>query len=140
MSEEGRKRLKDLAQNLRARDKITDEGRHKKGLLMIELMARDLTGEDGMPGLKLWRDAPSRFRLQRGTRNADITLEWQREIGAAVMTCQKHGEAKKLSRYIVDEATDAWRRMEGEGGELYADMEEALVEYLYPEAKQPLPK
>jgi hypothetical protein len=140
MSEQGRKRLKELAQNLRAREKITDEGRHKKGLVMIELMARDLTGDDGMPELKLLRDAPSKFRLQRGKRNADIALEWQRDIGAAVMTCQKHGEAKKVTRYILDESADVWRRMEGEGGELYADMEEALVEFLYPEAKQPMPK
>jgi len=95
MSEEGRKRLKDLAQNLRAREKITDEGRHKKGLLMVELMARDLTGDDGMPELKLLRDAPSKFRLVRGKRNAEITLEWQRDIGAGVMTCQKNAEAKK---------------------------------------------
>lgn len=134
MSEEGRKRLKDLAQNLRAREKITDEGRHKKGLLMVELMARDLTGDDGMPELKLLRDAPSKFRLVRGKRNAEITLEWQRDIGAGVMTCQKNAEAKKVTRYILDEGADVWRRMEGEGGELYADMEEALVEYLYPEA------
>jgi hypothetical protein len=139
MSEEGRKRLKDLAQNLRARDKITDEARHKKGLLMIEMMARDLTGDEGMPGIKLWRDAPSKFRLQRGTRNAEIMLEWQREIGAAVMTCQKHGEPKVVTRYILDEAVDKWNRMEGEGGELYADIEEALVEYLYPEGKRPPP-
>lgn len=27
--------------------------------------------------------------------------------------------------------------MEGEGGELYADLEQALVEYLYPEMNQP---
>jgi len=140
MSEEGRKRLKDLAQNLRAREKITDDGRHKKGLLMVEMMARDLGGDDGMPGLKLLRDAPSKLRLQRGTRNADITLEWQRDIGAAVMTCQKHGEPKKATRYILDDTTEMWRRMEGAGGELYADVEEALVEYLYPEAKQPIPK
>jgi hypothetical protein len=139
MSEEGRKRLKDLAQNLRAREKITDEARHKKGLLMIEMMARDLTGDEGMPGIKLWRDAPSKFRLHRGTRNAEISLEWQREIGAAVMTSTKHGEPKKMTRYILDEPADVWRRMEGEGGELYADIEEALVEYLYPEAKRPLP-
>jgi hypothetical protein len=140
MSEEGRKRLKDLAQNIRARDQISDEGRHKKGLLAIEMMARDVTGDDGMPGIKLWRDAPSKFRLQRGTRNAEITLEWQRPIGAIVMSCEKHGEPKKTARYVLDDAADAWRRMEGDGGELYADMEEALVEYLYPEAKLPMPK
>ena len=93
-----------------------------------------------MPGLKLWRDAPSKFRMQRGNRNAEISVEWQREIGAGVMSCQKFGEPKKVTRYILDEAADLWRRMEGEGGELYADVEEALVEFLYPEAKQPMPK
>jgi len=136
MSDEGRKRLKDLAKKVRDREKITDEGRNKRGLLLIELVARDLTGEDGMPGLKLWRDAPSKFRLERSPRNAEIALEWQRDIGAAVMTCQKHGEAKRLTRYIHDEAADTWRRMEGDG-EIYADLEQALVEYLYPEMSQP---
>jgi hypothetical protein len=136
MSDEGRKRLKNLAQKIRDREKITDEGRHKRGLLMIEMMARDLTGDDGMPGLKLWRDAPSKFRLERGQRNAEIMLEWQRDIGAAVMTCQKHGEAKRITRYIHEETADHWRRMEGDG-ELYADIEQALVEYLYPEMNQP---
>jgi hypothetical protein len=135
MSDEGRKRLKDLANKIREREKVTDEGRHKRGLLIVELLARDLTGDDGMPGLKLWRDAPSKFRLERAKRNAEIMFEWQRDIGAAVMTCQKHGEAKHISRYIHDESADAWRRMEGEGGELYADLEAALVEYLYPEMK-----
>lgn len=120
MSDEGRKRLKDLAQKVREREKVTDEGRHKRGLLIVELLARDLTGEDGMPGLKLWRDAPSKFRLERAKCNAEIAFEWQRDIGA-----------------VNDEATDAWRRMEGEGGELYADLEAALVEYLYPEMTQP---
>jgi len=137
MSDEGRKRLKDLAQKVRDREKITDEGRHKRGLLLVELMARDLTGEDGMPGLKLWRDAPSKFRLERAPRNAEIMLEWQRDIGAAVMTCQKHGEPKRVTRYIHDEAADTWRRMEGSGGEIYADLEQALVEYLYREMSQP---
>ena len=135
MSEEGRKRLKDLANKVREREKVTDEGRHKRGLLIVELLARDLTGDDGMPGLKLWRDAPSKFRLERAKRNAEIAFEWQRDIGAAVMTCQKHGEPKRVTRYIHDESKDEWRRMEGEGGELYADVEAALVEYLYPEMK-----
>jgi hypothetical protein len=135
MSDEGRKRLKDLANKIREREKVTDEGRHKRGLLIVELLARDLTGEDGMPGLKLWRDATSKFRLERAKRNAEIMFEWQRDIGAAVMTCQKHGEPKKITRYIHDEAADTWRRMEGDGGELYADLEAALVEYLYPEMK-----
>lgn len=138
MSEDGRKRLKELAQNIRAKAAQSDEGRHKKGLLLVEMMARDVTGEDGMPGIKLWRDAPSKFRLTRGNRNAEITLEWQREIGAAVMTCTKQNEPKKVARYILDDAAEVWRRMEGEG-EIYDDLAGALVEYLYPEGKTPSP-
>jgi hypothetical protein len=30
--------------------------------------------------------------------------------------------------------------MEGEGGELYEDLENALVEFLYPEMKRPPPQ
>src|SRR4051812_38961168 len=103
MSDEnaGRKRLFDLAKKVK--EKVTQAGDpllNKKGLLLIEMMARDLTGENAMPGLKLYRDAPSKFRLQRPTRNAEITLEWQREILAAALTCQKHGEPSTMVRYV----------------------------------------
>ena len=135
MSDDGRKRLKALAERVRAKALVTDEARHKKGLLMVELLSRDLTGDDALPELKLSRDAPSKFRVTRARRGAEITVEWQRDIGAAVMTGQKEGEARKMSRYILDEETEVWRRMEGTG-ELYEDVEAALIQYLYPEGKE----
>jgi hypothetical protein len=135
MSDEGRKKLKELAQAIRSKQNKSDEERHKKGLLMVEQMSRDLTGDDGMPNLKLWRDAPAKFRVQHGTRNAEISLEWQRDIGAVVMTCQKFGEPKVVSRYVLIEATNVWRCMEREDADVYGDMAAALVEYLYPEGK-----
>ena len=135
MSESGRKKLQDLAKAVREKTAPSGEPLlNRKGLLMIELLARDLAAPDGMPGLKLWRDAPSKFHLTRGDRNADISVEWQREIGAAVMTCQKHGEPRVLTRYVYDEPQDRWRRMDGDV-ELYDDVVAALTEYLYPEAK-----
>ena len=83
MSEErGRKLLMDLAKVVS--EKVAPTGEpilNREGLKMVERIARDLTAPGGMPGLKLWRDAPSKFRLQRAPRNAEITLHWQRDIG-----------------------------------------------------------
>lgn len=135
MSDEGRKRFKNLAERVRAKVVESDEARHKKGLLLIELMARDLKTESGLPDLVLSRDAPSKFRLNRARRNGEISLEWQRDIGAAVMTAQRPGEPRTMARYILDETTDVWRRMEGEG-EIYEDMETILIDCLYQEGKQ----
>ena len=133
--ERGRKLLQDLAKNVQ--EKVSPTGEpllNREALKTVERLARDLTGPGGMPGLKLWRDAPGKFRLQRSPRNAEITLHWQRDIGAMVMTGEKHGNPKQLVRYVFDQALEHWRRMEGEG-ELYEDMVAALVEYLYPEGR-----
>ena len=125
MSEEGgRKLLMDLAKAIN--EKVAPSGEpilNREGLKMIERVARDLTAPGGMPGIKLWRDAPAKFRVRRDPRNAEITLHWQRDIGAMVMT-----------RYVFDGELQHWRRMEGEG-ELYEDLAAALVEYLYPEGR-----
>jgi len=136
MSEDrGRKLLQDLAKNVQ--EKVAPTGEpllHREGLKMVERMARDLTAPGGMPGLRLWRDAPAKFRIQRPPRNAEISLHWQRDIGAMVMTGEKHGNPRQLVRYVFDQEQSHWRRMEGEG-ELYEDMVAALVEYLYPEGR-----
>jgi hypothetical protein len=133
MSEEGRKRLFEAAKKVR--EKVSQTGDavlHKKGLLLVEMLARDLSSPESFPGLKLWRDAPSKFRLTRSTRNAEIAVEWQKDVLAAAITCEKHGEPKKMTRYIYEQDKDRWRRMEGEG-EIYDDLTSWLVEYLYPE-------
>ena len=135
MSEDGKKRLKDLAKQVREKTTTTGAPQlHQKGLDLVDELSKELTGPDGMPGLKLYRDAPSRFRLQRAPRNAEITIEWQRDIGALALICEKHGEPKVLTRYVWDEGTKNWRRLEG-GGEIYEDVTAALVAYLYPEHK-----
>jgi hypothetical protein len=134
-NDEGRKRLQDLAK--RVQEKVSPTGEpllNREGLKMVERLARDLTAPGGMPGLKLHRDTPSKFRLQRPLRNAEITVEWQRDIGAMVMTGEKFNEPKKLTRYVFDQELGHFRRMEGEV-ELYDDLLEALVEYLYPEGR-----
>ena len=136
MSEErGRKLLMDLAKVVS--EKVAPSGEpilNREGLKMVERIARDLTAPGGMPGIKLWRDAPAKFRLRRDPRNAEITLHWQRDIGAMVMIGEKHGGPKALTRYVFDSELQHWRRMEGEG-ELYEDLAAALVEYLYPEGR-----
>jgi hypothetical protein len=66
IEESGRKRLQDLSKSLN--EKITQTGDAqltRRALKTIERLARDLTGESAMPGLRLWRDAAGKFRLQR---------------------------------------------------------------------------
>ena len=96
MSEEGKKRLKDLAEQVR--EKVATTGApvlHQRGLDMVEDLAKELTGPDGMPGLKLHRDSPAKFRVQRSQRNAELTIEWERDIGALGLTGQKHGSRSR---------------------------------------------
>ncbi len=135
-NENERKLLADLAATVREKVSPTGEALvNREGIKMVERLARNLTAPGGMPGLKLWRDTPTKFRLQRPNRNAEIMVEWQRDIGAMVMTGEKFGESKRLTRYVFDQEQSHFRRMEGEG-ELYEDMVEALVEYLYPEGRR----
>lgn len=132
----GRKLLQDLASTVR--EKVANDGGaliNREGLKMIERLARDLTAEGGMPGLRLWRDAPGKFRLERPPRNATITVEWQRDIGVLALTGEKFGEAKRTSRFVFDQEEQRFRRFEGEG-DLYEDVVAALVEFLYPEGRR----
>lgn len=136
MSEDGKKRLKDLAQQVR--DKVAVTGTpllNQRGLDLVDELAKELTGPDGMPGLKLYRDSPAKFRLARSQRNAEIMIEWERDIGALGLTCQKHGEPKTFVRYVWDEGDKKWRKLDG-GGEIWDDLAGYLTEYLYPEAKK----
>jgi len=132
----GRKLLQDLATKVKEKVAPTGEQRlNVEGIKMVERLARDLSAPSGgMPGLRLWRDAPSKLRLQRPPRNAEITLQWHRDIGAMELVGEKHGGPKALTRYVFEPEANRWRRMEGEG-ELYEDMVSALVEYLYPEGR-----
>ena len=135
-NENGRKLLQDLAGVVR--EKVSPTGEpliNREGLKMVERLARDLQAPGGMPGLKLWRDAPTRFRLTRPPRNAELLIEWQRDIGAMVMAGDKFGEPRRLMRYVWDPEPEHFRRMEGEG-ELYEDLVAALIEYLYPEGRR----
>jgi hypothetical protein len=135
MSEDGKKRLKDLAKQVRDKGATTGAPLlDQQGLDLVEELAKELTGPDGMPGLKLYRDSPAKFRLARSQRNAEITVSWERDIGALGLTCEKHGEPKTFVRYVWDDGEKKWRKLDG-GGEIYEDVTAALVEYLYPEAR-----
>jgi hypothetical protein len=134
--ENGRKMLKDLASVVR--EKVAASGEalvNREGLKMVERLARDLSAPDGMPGIRVHRDAPTKIRLQRPNRNAEIAIEWQRDIGAMVMTGEKFGDPKQLMRYVFDQELSHFRRLEG-GGELYEDLVGWLVEFLYPEGRK----
>lgn len=136
MSDEGKKRLKDLAG--RVREKLDTSGQAKldaRGLALIEELAKELTGPDAVPGLRLFREGSHKIKLQREKKNAEIVFEWERAIGAAVMTCVQLAQVKRTERYVFDEEKQAWRRMSGAPGEPFADVSEALVEVLFPEAR-----
>jgi hypothetical protein len=135
-NDNGRKLLSDLATSVR--EKVSPAGEplvNREGIKMVERLARDLVAPGGMPGLKLWRDTPTKFRLTRSNRNGEILLEWQRDIGAMVLAGDKVGEPRKMVRYVYDQELQHFRRMEGEG-ELYEDLVASLVEYLYPEGRK----
>ena len=136
MSDEGKKRLKDLAAQVR--EKATSRGAPSldpRGLALVDELARELGSPDAMPGLRINRDGPHKFRLSRTPRNADILVEWQRDVGALGITCEKHGEPKMFVRYVWDQPASKWRKLDG-GGEIWEDIAAYLTEYLYPEAKQ----
>jgi hypothetical protein len=134
--ERGKRLLKDLARSVR--EKITPAGvpqLDERGLGMLDDLARELGGPDAMPGLSLWRDAQNRFRLTRANRNAEISLEWQKNIGALVLTMERANHPRKQIKYLFDEGESAWKPLNG-AGELYQDLTEGLVEFLYPEVKK----
>lgn len=108
---------------------------HAKGQKAVAELAADLGGEHGPPGLKVFRDAHDRFRVQRANKNAEIGVEWQRPIGAVVVKTEKSGHASPDVRYTYRDEDDAWHRMDGDG-ELYEDVTALLTELLYPEAKR----
>lgn len=131
----GKKLLKDLAKQVR--DKVQPTGApdlDRQGLEAIEQLAQELAGPDGMPGLMLLRDGADRYRLRRERRNAEIKVEWQHDIGAIVVTCERVGHLRKQRRYLVDPQSGVFKTFDGDG-ELYDDMSKMLVEYLYPEGR-----
>ncbi len=132
---DGKSKLLELAQKVKA--KVTPKGDaalNQRGLELVASMVKDLTGDAQMPGLKVIPDGAHKFRLERRGQNGDVTVEWQRDICALVITRERHGEPKGLARYVYDEGKDHFRKMEG-GGEAYEDLTAALVECLYPEMR-----
>lgn len=136
----GRERGKELlsAFSAKVKKEVLPSGEpilHALGQKAVADLAQDLGGADGPPGLRVLRDAGDRFRLQRPNKNAEITVEWVRPIGAIVVKNDKAGRLAPERRYTHRAADDAWHRMEGEG-ELYEDIMGFLAETMYPEAKR----
>ncbi len=136
MSEDAKNKLKALAKQVR--EKVAQNGHallNQRGLELLDEMAKELASPDGMPGLRVLRDGTQRLRLQRPNRNADIVIEWHRDVGLLSMTSEKHGESKKTTRYVFEEQPKArWRRFDDGGGDVWDDLTNVIVEVLYPEA------
>lgn len=136
----GRERGKKLFSELagKVRQEVSPSGEpllHARGQKAVGDLAKDLEAPDGFPGLKVFRDATDRFRVQRPNRNGQITVQWQRPIGMITVLVERHDRRDPEVRYVFNEPEDEWRRMEGEG-ELYEDVAHWLTEVLYPEAKR----
>jgi hypothetical protein len=133
---ENRNRLKDLARGVREQAKVDVRLQlDLRGMAMLEQIVGDLTGPEGMPGLYVHRDAASKVRLRRQGKAGQITVEWDRAIGALEVTYEKFNARPRKVRYLLSEAEGAWRSMEAQG-ELYEELTEGLKEILYPEAKR----
>jgi len=138
MSEDGKKRLRDLAQQ--AREKVTNTGapvNNARGIELVDELAKELGSPEGMPGLKVYRDNKEKFRLQRSPKPGEIVVEWQRDIQVLAVICEKQGQPKSMVRYVYDESAPLkWRRLDG-GGDVWEDITTALIDTLYPEMKKP---
>lgn len=132
----GRNRLKNLAQDVRAKSQTADLRQlDRKGHEVVDQIVADLTSPDGMPGLYASRDVPGQVRLRRQGKAGQIVLEWLKPIAALEVTFERFGGRSRQLRYLLDEASDTWRAMEG-GSELFEDLSAGLVEVLYPEGKR----
>jgi hypothetical protein len=134
--ERGKQLLADLAKKVK--EEVAPSGEpvlHARGQKAVADLASDLSGPDAPPGLRVFKDAVDRFRLQRPGRNGQIAVAWDRPIGAIVVQVEKLGRRERDVRYRFEEGADEWRRMEGEG-ELYADIAQWLADVLYPESKR----
>jgi hypothetical protein len=136
----GRERGKQLlsAFSAKVKKEIVPSGEpvmHARGQKAVAELAADLGGAEAPPGLRVFRDAVDRFRLQRPGKNAEIRVEWQRPIGAIVVAIEKAGRVSPEVKYVFREAEDAWHRMEGDG-ELYEDVMNLLGDAMYPEARR----
>ncbi len=136
----GRERGKELlsAFSAKVKKEVLPSGEHilhARGQKAVAELAADLGGSDGPPGLRVFRDAVDRFRLQRPNKNAEVTVEWNRPVGAILVKSDKAGRTAAEIRYTHRDADDAWHRMEGEG-ELYEDIMALLADTMYPEAKR----
>jgi hypothetical protein len=135
MTEEGRKKLAGLAAKVRETTASTGvPTMEERGLALVEELVAMLSGPEGMPGLRLHRESPAKFRLERPPRNADIWVEWQRPIAALVVVHQKFGGPKTTVRYVWDAHLGYFRSME-ENREVYDDLTRILIDVLYPEAR-----
>jgi hypothetical protein len=135
MSDAGKKLLKDLA--AKVREKTTSTGEplvHARALVVIDELQKELGGPEGMPGLHVFREGTAKFRLQREKKNGEVVVEWQRPIGAIVVTATVLGSTKSTREYVWDEPQQKWRTLDGLG-ELWEDVSKALVDVLYPEGK-----
>ncbi len=131
--EEGEAMLRDFASEVRGELRDADErALRDRGRAVVSRLADQLSGRDGIPALRVLRENETRIKLERLPRDADIIVEWEGDSGAVAIH-RRQTTNRSLTRYLWNRKTKKWLSVEG--GNLYADLQAALKECLFPEMR-----
>lgn len=133
----GREQGKTLLKNLSSQVKevLNDDGEqlaHKRGVEAMIDLATDLTSDDAPPGLIVQRDGGLKLKLFRKDRPGLITIEWQRPIGAVVLSWERLDKSAGPFRFVHRASDDSFIEMSLQS-ELYEWLTNTMGEVLYPE-------
>lgn len=131
--DEGEALLRDFASEVRS--ELADaDGRElrERGRMLIQRLADQLGGRDGIPGLVLHREDERRVRLERLPRDAELIVEWEPDSGAVALYRRKLKD-KEVTRYVWHRTEKRWASVDGKA--FYAELRAAMKDCLYPEMK-----
>ena len=129
--DEGEALLRDFASEVRGGLGDAEErALRERGRSLIERLANQLSGRDGIPGLRVHRDGDTRVRLERLPRDAEIVVAWESDSGAVALHRRKLAD-KEVTRYVWHRTEERWTSIEG--GAFYRDLHSALRECFFPE-------
>jgi hypothetical protein len=129
--DEGEALLRDFASEVRGELRDADERQlRERGRTLIQRLAEQLSGRDGIPGLRVHREDERRIRLERLPRDAEIIVEWEADSGAVALHRRKK-EERSVTRYLWHRTDERWASVEGQG--FYRDLKAALSYCFFPE-------
>ncbi len=129
--DEGEALLRDFASEVRSELNDADErALRERGRGLIARLAEQLSGRDGIPGLKLTRESERRLLLERLPRDAEIVVEWEGDSGAVALHWRK-SKSRNVTRYVWNRVEKRWASVDGGG--FYQDLQATLRACLFPE-------